>query len=87
MHTDVEYKCEMCDQIFLNRDALYVHCYSKHTNKQRNDPDEEFICDICSKRFKTKAGVKNHLFLHMSKSCQSNYFLDLFKLAIHNQLC
>lgn len=67
-HSDVEYKCEVCERIYLNRDALHHHCTTRHGKRFQVDPNEEYICDICSKHFKTKSGIKNHLFLHTSES-------------------
>lgn len=67
MHTDIEYRCEVCEQVFSNRDTMYVHCTSQHGKKSIKDPDEVFICDLCSKQFKTKSGIKSHLYLHSSK--------------------
>lgn len=67
LHTDVAYKCERCDLTFYNRDTMYSHCSLQHSKKYQNREPEEYICDLCAKQFKTKAGVRSHLFLHMSK--------------------
>lgn len=67
LHSDVEYKCEKCEQIFHNRDSMYSHCVLQHSKRGQKNPDDEFICDLCSKKFRTKSGVRAHLLVHMSK--------------------
>lgn len=51
----------------MNQNTMYTHCSMKHGTKHRKDTNEEYICDICDKNFRTKSGIKNHLFLHTSK--------------------
>lgn len=79
LHTDVEYKCEKCEQVFYNRDSMYSHCTLQHSQRGQKRADEEYICDLCAKRFTTKAGVRSHLFLHMSKTTLS--FTSSFKFC------
>lgn len=68
LHSDIEYKCEICAQVFYNRDSIYSHCSAQHSNKhQKVDADKEYICDLCSKSFKTKYAVRSHLLLHISE--------------------
>lgn len=66
MHTDIQYKCEKCDQILLSKETFYAHCTS-HLTKKKTDPNEKFICDICEKNFKTKGSIRNHMHLHCGK--------------------
>lgn len=68
MHTDVEYKCELCQQMFTNRDHFYAHVSIHHYKKRKNETGEKFICDICAKVFTTKAGIRNHMLLHTGES-------------------
>lgn len=66
-HADVEYKCEACEKIFSDQNRMYIHCAVNHGEKPRKKANATFICDICSKIFKTKSSIKNHLYLHISK--------------------
>lgn len=81
MHIDVEYKCELCSQIFLNRDNFYAHCTS-HLVKRKADPQEKFICDICKKHFKTKGSIRNHMLLHTGKEKIDDILLNWILIII-----
>lgn len=67
MHMDVEYTCELCGQIFMNRDILYSHISQSHHKKRWGDPEAKFTCEICSKDFATKWSIKSHMLQHNSK--------------------
>lgn len=67
MHTDVQYKCELCEQICWNRDILYTHVSQSHLKKKWGDPSEKFTCEICKKDFATKWSIKSHMLQHTSK--------------------
>lgn len=69
MHTDVEYKCELCEQAFFNRDLLYAHVMSHHSKKKKTNAKENFICEICDKVFTSKGSIRNHVQLHTSELC------------------
>lgn len=75
MHTDVVYKCEVCEQAFVNKDVLYGHCLAHVRKKQKDTSNdkEQFTCDICSKHFKTKAGVRSHMLLHTGQHLMNLY--------------
>lgn len=63
MHTDFVYKCELCGQTSNTRELLYSHITLAHQKRYRDRPDK-FTCDICSKDFTTKGGIRNHMLLH-----------------------
>lgn len=71
LHTDVEYKCEICGQISFSRDILYAHITMSHLKKAQSkkltNPSEKFTCEICSKDFATKWSIKSHMLQHTKK--------------------
>lgn len=78
MHTDYPYKCELCDQIVMTRDLLYSHITLAHERRYKCERGQLMTCDICSKTFTTKGGIRNHMLLHTGK-------LDLFETKFfHN---
>ncbi|XP_031621561.1 zinc finger protein 425-like [Contarinia nasturtii] len=67
MHTDVEYKCEVCELVCCNRDILYAHVSQIHLKKKYTDPDAKYTCELCNKDFVTKWGIKTHMLQHTKK--------------------
>lgn len=66
MHTNIEYKCELCQQAFMSRVLLYSHVSQAHQKRRLAVPDSKFTCDICSKDFATKWSIKSHMLQHNS---------------------
>lgn len=68
MHSNIEYLCELCNQVFMSRDILYSHISQLHQKKRWGpDPETKFTCDICKKDFATKWSIKSHMLQHISK--------------------
>ncbi|XP_055311614.1 zinc finger protein 84-like isoform X1 [Sitodiplosis mosellana] len=68
MHKDVKYQCELCDQLFYNRDILYSHIAQSHLKKKWGDPEStKYTCEICNKDFATKWSIKSHMLQHTKK--------------------
>lgn len=67
MHIDVEYKCEICEHIFWNREILYSHVAQSHFKKRWGVTEGKFTCDICNKDFATKWSITSHMLQHTSE--------------------
>lgn len=67
MHTNIEYKCGLCQQIFMSRVLLYSHVSQAHQKRRLAVPDTKFTCDICLKDFATKWSIKSHMLQHNSE--------------------
>ncbi|XP_013102876.2 transcription factor grauzone [Stomoxys calcitrans] len=60
-HLDPEYfKCKHCDKIMSDRRCLKLHVNTHGIQ------DKIYVCDICSKAFSRKTGLKNHKLIHLS---------------------
>ncbi|XP_055312474.1 serendipity locus protein delta-like, partial [Sitodiplosis mosellana] len=52
MHTDVVYKCELCEQTFSFQNLFYAHVSAHHSKKKKEkeaESDEQLICELCEK--------------------------------------
>lgn len=67
MHTNIEYKCELCQQVFMSRVLLYSHVSQAHQKRRLIVTDTKFTCDICRKDFATKWSIKSHMLQHNSE--------------------
>lgn len=80
MHTDVEYKCELCELVFLHKNLFYAHVSAHHSTKKRKEKEvesnEQFLCELCNKNFKNKGSIRNHMVLHTSEE-SSTYCLNI----------
>lgn len=74
MHNDVEYKCEICEQISNNRDILYAHVIQSHFKKkyENPNPNAKYTCEMCNKDFATKWSIQSHMLKHTSELNESN---------------
>lgn len=85
LHTNAEYKCELCQQIFGNQDMLYGHIHQIHRKKKSEKPKEKFTCEICSKDFATKWSIKSHMLQHTSKYTDKWHRTSSYKIMICSQ--
>ena len=57
-----KFKCRHCDKSFSHKKTLNQH------EKQQHDPDQEqIVCPVCGKHFKSHIYLKNHMVLHDKK--------------------
>lgn len=78
MHTDVEYKCELCEMVFLHQNLFYAHVSAHHSTKKKKEKEEtneQLLCEICNKYFKNKGSIRNHMVLHTSEDSFVHCFL------------
>lgn len=54
------YKCPDCDRLFGDFSNCSKHIRQKDC-KRKEDLANQFSCDICSKTFKSKMGIKLHV--------------------------
>lgn len=62
---DKPFACETCGDCFAQKQNLYAH-----SKKHR---EEEFMCDICNKRFRAKSTLTRHRLIHTGErnfSCE-----------------
>ena len=61
----IEFKCELCEKLYINANKLRKHKYNMHTihtyKVKVNEGHKDFKCDNCDKSFSSKAIVKNHI--------------------------
>lgn len=58
VHRTQDYKCQICDMVYLHKISLRQHIDTKHLGKIG------FTCDICNKSFSQKSYVKIHMRYH-----------------------
>jgi len=63
-HGSTEYgtiSCEFCGMTFVHKYQLRTHVFNVHKNER------PFICDICSKSYKHKGKLADHLLIHLGE--------------------
>uniref|UniRef100_A0A336MB37 CSON014582 protein n=1 Tax=Culicoides sonorensis TaxID=179676 RepID=A0A336MB37_CULSO len=72
----LEYKCDLCEKLFLNDEAKRNHLRYSCTFRDTSS----YVCDFCGKSFTKKYILKIHLNLHLKskefkcKSCDKIYY-------------
>ena len=61
-----ELECIKCELVFENPKALRRHEESQHSsrNKQKNQRERPFECEVCQNCFKMKHHLKRHMLIH-----------------------
>ncbi|XP_041983883.1 zinc finger protein 436-like isoform X2 [Aricia agestis] len=83
-----KYKCEMCITGFSKK-KLYL----RHITNFHNESYDQFICDICTRRFHTKPNMVRHIRLHYTKfrckscefECYRNHQMEQHLLSSHRR--
>ena len=93
-----EIKCDICDEIFLQKVSLKHHMKihkTIHVNKQKQI--EHFRCEICEKIFNSRYGYKSHLITHSiheklrknneDESCKTSKNIEISKASYVCSVC
>ncbi|XP_065364675.1 zinc finger protein 782-like [Calliphora vicina] len=66
IHCEKNYKCDQCSSAYGRKDHLQRHIETRH-NKDPTVQKPQFDCDMCEKKFTTKAYLAKHKLLHTDR--------------------
>lgn len=66
IHCEKNYKCDQCSSAYGRKDHLQRHIETRH-NKDSSIQKPQFDCDMCEKKFTTKAYLAKHKLLHTDR--------------------
>lgn len=66
IHCEKNYKCDQCSSAYGRKDHLLRHIETRH-NKDPSIQKPQFNCDMCEKKFTTKAYLAKHKLLHTDR--------------------
>ncbi|XP_023303972.2 zinc finger protein 420 [Lucilia cuprina] len=66
IHCEKNYKCDQCSSAYGRKDHLQRHIETRH-NKDPTIQKPQFDCDMCEKKFTTKAYLAKHKLLHTDR--------------------
>ena len=70
-----ELKCEICENVFKNKNILKKHFSTIHGNTNIGNVGKPFNCNICLKSFSLAKSLKKHIYTihegHKDYKCKS----------------
>ncbi|XP_014482089.1 PREDICTED: zinc finger protein 836-like isoform X2 [Dinoponera quadriceps] len=82
-----ELQCELCTNVFPDKDILAAHMKWHKANPILNDVHKTYTCDVCNKSYSSKKVLWKHKRLHKATLVTSAKFQSLAKKPVNPFFC